>query len=75
MKSTIEDRFVGCEPVNQFDMRWRARLRIIAGEHYPLTILGIPHTTVCRSFSPPKEHEEVAPEDLGWIDIILNGQI
>src|SRR6266508_6739235 len=49
-------------------------LRMIAGEHYPLTILGIPHTTVCGSFSP-RSIEEVAPEDLGWIDIILNGQI
>src|SRR4030095_7142892 len=50
-------------------------LRIIAGEHYPLTILEY-LTRQCADRSVQlRSIEEVAPEDLGWIDIILNGQI
>jgi hypothetical protein len=50
-------------------------LRIIAGEHYPLTIWEY----LTRQRADRSVHlrsvEKAAPEDLGWIDIILNGQI
>ena len=49
-------------------------LRMIAGEHYRAYYLRNTSHHMCVSFSQ-RSIEEVAPEDLGLIDIILNGQI